>query len=275
MQCHVINLATAAARLARFRTHFAANAPPAWTLGVYRAMTPADVVHVPGRIRPTEKACFASHRDLIGRLARQGPATPPFIFEDDAVLLPETSGTLPGYLSMLPPDWDIAFTCVRVGALSQMPGLIDQHRKLCGHRVAAIDLRQMKCFGTSAYLVNPARLGRLREVLDDHTVLDLPYDVFLRRMVDNKVLNGWTCFPFLTSLERVESTVQAPGNALHDELQTVFTRWMSVAGQSADDIRWVEDMAARADTRRRTGFGSLFGMLIDMQFDPDETSRRK
>lgn len=275
MQCHVINLATAAARLARFRTHFAANAPPAWTLGVYRAMTPADVVHVPGRIRPTEKACFASHRDLIGRLARQGPATPPFIFEDDAVLLPETSGTLPGYLSMLPPDWDIAFTCVGAASMDIMLRLLDLRSRSAPRRVTALDLRRFGFFGAFAYLVNPARLDRLRAMLDAPTALDLPYDTFLRRMVETGALNCWTCFPFLTSLERGESNIQSLANRRRDDLLTTFTRWMSAAGQTDDDLRWIESLATSAGSPRRTGFGSLFGMLIDMQFDPDETSRRK
>ncbi len=269
MQCHVINVASVKDRRERFVDNFSRFAPPHWTLDVFSALTPADVSDIGGSIRPVEKACFASHRRLIGQLARQGLERPPFIFEDDAVVLPQTAGTLPGYLSTLPADWDITFTCIRAGSIGQMLRFFAMYPQLAPHRVAGFDLKVLEFFGTSAYLVNPSKLDRVAAVLGACSSLDQPYDTFLAGMARSGALNIWTCFPFLTSLERCESTIQLPADRLRDELLTIFTRWMSFAGRNDADMRWVDDAIAGDARLGGAGFGRLVGALIDLKLDRD------
>ena len=269
MQCHVINVASAKDRRERFISNYNQFAPPDWKLSVFAAVTPDDVADIGGSIRPVEKACFESHRRLIAQLARQRHEQPPFIFEDDAVFLPQTVGTLPGYLSLLPVDWDIAFTCIRVGAIDQMLRFFTMYPRLAPHRTAVFDLRRLSFFGTSAYLVNPSRLDRVEAVLDQFSLLDHPYDTFLDRMAKSGALSIWTCFPFLTSLERCESTIQVSADRLRDELLTIYTRWMSFAGRNDADMRWVEDAIAGDARLGGAGFGSLVGALIDLKLERD------
>ena len=144
MQCHVINVASAKARRERFIDDYNRFAPRGWTLDVFSALTPADVSDIGGTIRPVEKACFASHRQLIGQLAGQRQEKAPFIFEDDAVFLPQTAAMLSGYLSMLPADWDIAFTCIIPGEIDRMLQFFAMYPQLAPHRLAVFDLKYLK-----------------------------------------------------------------------------------------------------------------------------------
>jgi len=203
MECFYINLASAADRKDKIETNFQACKKPGWTLSRFAAID-TDYVknqNIQGRAKPAEKACFLSHKILIGSKLAEGKTF--FILEDDAIFGARTCDLVDTILRQNRNlDWDILFTDVCIPEITTMFELLKYRRKLGSEKleIAFMDLSKTVFAGSTAYLVNAKSRQKIYDLLDAARAVDLPYDLYLRQLIRNSLLKGFSLFPFVTSL---------------------------------------------------------------------------
>jgi GR25 family glycosyltransferase involved in LPS biosynthesis len=249
MEAYFINLDEAAERRTLLADAFHAMAPPTWHLNRVAALTPADVAarDIPGRIRPTEKACLLSHRRAIEMsLASDGPS---LILEDDALLGPTLFARFDSLSPVLDnPEYDIVYTDVCIPGVHAMIDLFITYRDLIARgTLNFINLRKQVFAGATAYFVTRTAKRKLLGLLDEARVLDLPYDLLLRKWVHEGRLNALSVFPFLTSLS---------DHADASQIQLEHSEVANATWNAFRRIMWI-DADARAEdvTRRLDRFG--------------------
>jgi len=80
--------------------------------------------------------------------------------------------------------------------------LLKFRRKLGSEKleIAFMDLSKTVFAGSTAYLVNAKSRQKVYDLLDAAREIDLPYDLYLRQLIRNSLLKGFSLFPFVTSL---------------------------------------------------------------------------
>jgi GR25 family glycosyltransferase involved in LPS biosynthesis len=214
MDCFYVNLDSATERRAALEANFNAVKKPHWTLTRFAAIDAEYVRNnaVAGATKPGEKGCFLSHKFLIEQnLDREGPM---FIVEDDAVFGRRTCTLVDAILRQnRDKEWDILFTDVCVPNLEQMMALMEYRRNLAAKKIdiAFMGLGRMGFAGSTAYIVNAGSKRKIYDLLDAATSLDLPYDLYLRRLAHASVLSVHSLFPFVTSLSDLSEDSQIKG----------------------------------------------------------------
>jgi len=203
MECFYINLASAADRKDKIETNFQACKKLGWTLSRFAAVDTADVKNqnILGRAKPAEKACFLSHKKLIGSKLAGGKTF--FILEDDAIFGARTCDLVDTILHQNRNlEWDVLFTDVCIPEITTMFELLKFRRKLGSEKleIAFMDLSKTVFAGSTAYLVNAKSRQKVYDLLDAAREIDLPYDLYLRQLIRNSLLKGFSLFPFVTSL---------------------------------------------------------------------------
>lgn len=197
MRACYINLDTAVERRRQLEADFALVPSAGWTLQRFPAVTAADVAQAPGRLRPTEKACFESHRRLIGR--HLDDEAPLFVLEDDVVF---SRPAFPLLTEMLqrPEDWDLLYTDLALVQPARIVEAVRTRERLGGAgEVATAALGGAAFVGATAYLVRGGSKARLHRLLVEASELDTPYDVYLNQRVMAGDLKAAVCLPFLTT----------------------------------------------------------------------------
>jgi GR25 family glycosyltransferase involved in LPS biosynthesis len=105
MKSFYINLDNAVARRNSIEDSFARHNNCGWTLERFQA------VDAPGILRDEEKACFLSHRKLIGENANADE--PIFVLEDDTCFAELTFATVDGLLRPPTPPRRVGFIIYR------------------------------------------------------------------------------------------------------------------------------------------------------------------
>jgi GR25 family glycosyltransferase involved in LPS biosynthesis len=213
MDCFYINLDSASERRAGLESGFRAHARADWTLTRFPAID-ADAVRrrgIRGAASDGEKACFLSHRELIG--SHGDAAAPVFVLEDDARFGSGTCRVVDWFVrNNARLDWDLLFTDVVTTKLDDMAGLVKLRRQLMAEqRIVAIDLATMSFAGTTAYVVNPRAIGKLRELLDGVAEIDAAYDLHVANLVNRGVLKAYALFPFVTTVSSAAGVSQIQG----------------------------------------------------------------
>jgi GR25 family glycosyltransferase involved in LPS biosynthesis len=229
MECHYINLDQATERRQSIEESFARHCTPGWSLSRFPAVNvPYIQQHqVSGQLRDSEKACFMSHRRLIGD--QIGCDEPVLILEDDARFGASTFRALDRLLSDLPADfeWDIIFTDVAIVDSKFMIDLILLRRELTQRaETRLLDLAKMPFAGATAYLIHPQSVEKIYTLLEAAQPLDIPYDLFLRELIWRERIKGHALFPFVTSIsEWAESSqIQLDATALTDLTWNTFRK---------------------------------------------------
>lgn len=208
MKAAFINLDAASARRAQVEAGFAAVPHEGWLLARFAAVTAAEMAETSGGLRPAEKACFESHRRLIG--AHLDNEAPLYVLEDDVAF---SQATFPVLAAMAgaPGDWEVLFTDVaflQPGYLVQAAR--DWERLTGAGQVQLVPLRGAAFVGSTAYLVRGSAKAKLHGLLQDVGALDRPYDIVLRDLVATGALNAAVTLPFLTTIapEASDSQIQ-------------------------------------------------------------------
>lgn len=216
MDCCYINLDSALERRLHIEQNFAACQKPGWTLTRFPAVDQADVARngVAGAARPAEKACFLSHRMLMGQ--RLGDEASYLIMEDDAMFGARSCALIDGALERHGDlDWDILFTDVCIANMLTMFDLLKRRRDLAEKNidVAVINLCDVEFAGSTAYIVNGKSKRKVHEALAACARIDLPYDLYLRRLAHGGALKIHSLFPFVTTLSDFcdESQIKSAG----------------------------------------------------------------
>lgn len=259
MQASYINLDEAVGRRAALEASFAAAPHEGWTLTRFAAVTAAEMADAPGALSAREKACFESHRRLIGQ--HLDDETPLLVLEDDAAFSSVGFGYL-DHLLAIPGDWDLLFTDV---ALPQPDAMVSMARAW-GPLTRARQLQLVPLAGTAfsaatAYLVRGASKARLHALLDAGGPRDVPYDLRLRQLVAAGQLKALACFPFLTTLAAAADDSQIRGDEeVHQRIADTFRRLMFIERDAAACRAAVEAIAAGADETERLLAGLLGAM---------------
>lgn len=201
MDCFYINLDAAEDRKRHIEENFAACKLPDWTLTRFPAIDKTYVERnaIAGNARPGEKGCFLSHRMLMGRHLDDDRSY--LILEDDAVLGTHSCARIDTALERHQDlDWDILFTDVCIANMLTMFELAKQRRGFGETGVTAMNLRGIEFAGSTAYIVNGKSKRKIHEALTACTRIDRPYDLFLRQLAGDGVLNVYTLFPFVTTV---------------------------------------------------------------------------
>ncbi|CAN7263277.1 glycosyltransferase family 25 protein [Phenylobacterium sp. LjRoot219] len=259
MRASYINLDEATARRAGLEASFAAAPHDGWTLTRFPAVTAAEMAQAPGALSAREKACFESHRRLIGQ--HLDDAAPLMVLEDDAAF----SSVVFRYLDHLlaaPADWDLLFTDV---ALPQADVMVSMARAW-GPLKQAQELRLMPLAGTAfsaatAYLVRGTSKARLHALLSDAAPLDTPYDLRLRQLVAAGELKALACFPFLTTLAAAADASQIRhDDEVHQRVADTFRRLMFIERDLAASRPAVAAIRVEADEVEQL-LGGLLGAM--------------
>jgi GR25 family glycosyltransferase involved in LPS biosynthesis len=203
MDCYYINLDVAEDRKLQLEDNFAARKQPGWTLTRFPAIDKAYVQRndIPGTAKPAQKGCYLSHQFLMSERLVDDKSY--FILEDDAAFGAHTCALVDRMIKQIDDsDWDMLFTDVCIPKITTMFELLKYRRALSKQNVdlARLDLRGMNFAGSTAYIVNGKSKRKLHEVVSAYRPIDLPYDIYLRRLTDNGTLKIHTLFPFVTTL---------------------------------------------------------------------------
>jgi GR25 family glycosyltransferase involved in LPS biosynthesis len=224
MQCFYINLEQAHARREQIERDFQLHNATGWSLCRFPALDTRYVQQrgIVGGIRDTEKACFASHRELI-RSALQDER-PILVLEDDATFCSQTFTALDADLrSESHGQWDMTFTdvCIPdIGTMVELAGLRREWQVRNHGRpdpeFAFIDLARVNFAASTAYVVHGRSKAKLVRWLESSQRMDIPYDLFIRKLVHGGHLKARSFFPFITTPSPLANASQL--QLRHDEI---------------------------------------------------------
>jgi len=270
MDCFYINLDAETHRRAAVQENFNRFRTQNWDLTRFPAATADDVVKegVGGRIRPAEKACLLSHRRIIAEIARRGDDA--LVAEDDVLFGPSTFVGLDALLrDPASNDWDVIFTDVGVPDIPTQYHLVrlkQEFQKTGQSRV--IDLRFLPSFfGTTAYVVKAGAAEKMLSCFAENETLDLPYDIFMRRLVHDAKIKAGVVFPFLTSVadNSLASNIQPSTHEVADVAWLLFRRMIWTDGACADFAEKLEHFDDHVDADAKA-FGKIWSVISDRNF---------
>ena len=265
MDCFYINLAARTDRREALERNFAAVRTEDWRLHRFEAVSAQDVTdaEVPGGLRPQEKGCFLSHRNLIASIASPGPV---MIMEDDVLFGPQTCRGIDAALAAVGEEqWDIAFTDVFVGNVGVWPDLVRLRRVFDTTRaLQLLPALQLQFAGSTSYILNGRSRALLAALMETPGPIDLPYDIYLRQLIHQFQLKAYVTFPFATSISDLasQSSIQPDQAGTLDGIANLFRRMVWAERDLAAHAAEIEALnAAYSDSESRT-FAVLFEALM-------------
>jgi GR25 family glycosyltransferase involved in LPS biosynthesis len=275
MQCFYINLEQARARREQIEHGFQLHRTSDWTLCRFPALDTQYVRQrgIAGRIRDSEKACFASHRELIRSTLRD--EHPIFVLEDDALLCGETFTTLDRHVCGEPQgSWDVTFTDVLfpdIPAMLELAGLRREWRRRNHARrhpeFLFIDLARVNFAGATAYLVQGRSKAKLVHWLESADSLDIPYDLFIRKLVHEGHLKARSIFPFITTLSplAMSSQLQLSHDAAPNLVWNTFRRLMCLERDLGTQQAALAEILQRLCDEESRAVGTIVAAMLSMQ----------
>ncbi len=232
MDCIFINLDEARDRRVALETNFKRFCPASWRLTRFPALTPhvQQVRDMGGALRPAEKACFASHRQIVRNVADHG--APVLVLEDDAVFGPRSAQMIEQ--SVASSDYDLLFLNIGLNRVSGMVEIFQIVQKLKQEgRVFLRNVVDLPFFGASSYVISPQGFRPLAEALSAYPHPADPYDFFLRRLILSQALRGRVLLPFPMSVSAQSdmSFVQTDEKQRIDHVWNLFRRILWVDGE--------------------------------------------
>jgi GR25 family glycosyltransferase involved in LPS biosynthesis len=228
MHANYINLDAATERRSEIEACFQRVAHQGWELSRFRAVTAAEMIDAPGSLPPAEKACFESHRRLIGQSL--GDEQSVYVLEDDVAfsdkLFPFLSafGTWDG-------DWDLLFTEVTIARATDMVRVALERERLAQRSQATTyPLEGIGFLGAMGYLVRGGFKATLQAMLMEAERLDAPYDLYLNQLASEGRVKAMVCLPYLTTDTAASAQSQIGGARLPLQVRAfdAFRRLMYV-----------------------------------------------
>ena len=270
MDCFYINLDNATKRRLSLEENFNSYKSENWRLMRFPAITATEVEErgVPGRIRSAEKACLLSHKEIIRRNINYQNSF--MILEDDATFGNNTVRIIERVLSEFNnSSWDIIFTDVGIPDIGAMSKLLHLRRSLNEKYAKVINLNELPFFGSTAYIVCTKSAQKIYNLLNDETVLDAPYDLFLRKLIYEKKMNAGVIFPFATSVsdDSEISDIQLPSTQKTDLIWNLFRKIVWTSGSFVNYNTLLEEIDNTNDRESRA-FGIIWAAMVDPKFVP-------
>lgn len=210
MECFYINLDSAVQRREYLENNFNAVRSPHWKLTRYPAKDAAfvEASGLAGKLTAAEKACFASHRDLIQKSMQVDGHV--MILEDDAQFGRKTCAAIDQQIVNNPTlaGWDIIYTDICIPNIEDMVEMIKMRHKLDPERVIFFDLKAIPFGAATAYIVNRQSRKKVYDLLSQVSSLDVPYDLYLKKLVSESKITALAVFPFVTTLSDYSESSQ-------------------------------------------------------------------
>lgn len=266
MECFYINLDDAHARRSELEKNFALHQQTGWSLSRFAATSTQDVARqqVKGTIRPEEKACFLSHKNLIG--SQLDHPRPIFVLEDDAQLGQHTCKTIDTFLANTPElQWDILFTDLCITDLATMLNLL-RYRKVLAleKRLSLLDLAHTPFVGSTAYPVNGHAKEKIFRLLDAQEQLDVQHDNFIQNLAHRGEIRALCLFPFVTTVAACSqhSQIQQAHAQDYNCLWDTFRRMIWAERDLHSQKKVLETMHQRFGDDECSAFGALFAAML-------------
>ena len=269
MRCFYINLDASIQRKSSIENNFAKYRKGHWSLDRISAV---DVEYVnshriPGSIRDAEKACFLSHKKTI--LQNLDTDENIFILEDDAMFGRRTCETIENILNGIGElEWDIIFTDLVIPNIDAMANLLILRQKLVAqNRVRLLNPKNLIYAGATAYIINKKSKRKIYDFLKSVKNLDIPYDLFLRRLIRKSNINGYVIFPFATSLSEFSESSNIQTAATRDEnlIWDMYRRMVWLEGNIAQHQPILDDINQKLGAEEKA-FGILWAALASKHF---------
>jgi GR25 family glycosyltransferase involved in LPS biosynthesis len=241
MRAKYINLKSAADRRLELEKNIRSIQPNPWTIERFDAI---DINHIktinlPGKIRPSEKACFLSHVSVLEEMRSKNPKEPFIVWEDDVVIGEISHIAISQFLKQIHPNqWDILYTDLIIPDLKSMLDLFILRKKLKSqNQIEIIDLTNHIFAGATSYLINPDSLDKILKPLKDLQSINEPFDLILRRLIHQKAIRGHALFPFATTVSNnsLNSQIQ-PDSTIGTDLAWTIFRKLMWAEASPEDL---------------------------------------
>jgi GR25 family glycosyltransferase involved in LPS biosynthesis len=126
------------------------------------------------------------------------------IIEDDTVLVRNAVPLFDAILNTADTQlaaWDVLFTDILIWR--ELSTFVHFSRKAAewqGKNYTLFDLENISFGCTSSFFVNRSSVGKLADLLGDNWRIGAPIDLFLRRLVKQRLLKAFVTLPFMTSL---------------------------------------------------------------------------
>lgn len=258
MRARYINLDAAVERRAQVEASFAGVVHDGWELSRFTAVAAGEMGQAPGRLQPAEKACFESHRRLIGE--HLDDEAPLLVLEDDVAFC---SLTFPVLTAMLadPEDWDLLFTDVAIFEPVQILQFVRaRERQAQSQEVVTAPLDGLGFVAATAYLIRGPAKAKLHRLLQA-APLDQPYDICLQQLCARGELKAAVCVPFVTTLSdhAGRSQIRDAQPVSHQALD-LFRRLMFIERDLAACAEAAEALQARL-TGPEMALGAVVGAL--------------
>ncbi len=277
MHCIYINLDSAVDRMTAIEENFCKMmAPHGFALHRLSAVTVSDVLqkNVKGLQTDRAKACYFSHVMALEKsLEFAGPV---MVLEDDACFGKRTGEKLVEAMGKIMSSnfpWDIFFTDVIFGELSQMADLIWDN-KIFQRREKQMfkifDLKGWTFCGMSAYIVHPNSKKKVRDVLKSQVIVDHLNDIYIRDKVQEGTLRALTIFPFLTSVSNYAANSQVQSDEFEVAIRVInaFRKlcWNDVDLESLDPKELLQGLDEGFFDKESEFFGELVKVMASKKF---------
>ncbi|HEY5141688.1 MAG TPA: glycosyltransferase family 25 protein [Methylococcales bacterium] len=272
MECFYINLDSAHERRIQIESNFLENRSAEWRLSRYSAIDTGFIESkmIAGSLRPSEKACFFSHKYLIRENLHN--KNPIFIMEDDVVFGKHTCAIVKSILSSsINLDWDILYTDIAVTQIATMCDLVKKRqRQTINNEIILLDLADITFAGSTSYILNPNSTSKIFNYLDAKKELNIPYDLYLRQLIHESKIKGYSFFPFITSLSEFSdiSQIQQIEPQAADLIWNLFRKMIWLERDLEQHKQVLEYINQNLCDEESKMFGTLFSAMISKNFKP-------
>lgn len=271
MDCIYINLESKADRRLSIESNFEAVKKDGYTIRRLNAINVENVVKngVKGNLRDTEKACFLSHKAAL-KLSLETD-THSLIMEDDALLSKSTFDSLENLIkSNSKLEWDIIYLEACIPEVVTMLKLVTLKNSLKRNNspTVMIDLRQFNYAGATAYVVNKKSKQKIHNMVDKIKLLDVPYDIVLREMLQDHRFFAYVAFPFLSSFSNTafDSDIRLDYEKMTDLAWILFRKLMWQDSDVEKDAELYKKLREALTTPESDAFATIVSASVSEKF---------
>ena len=131
-----------------------------------------------------------------------------------------------------------------------------------------LNLNNFSFAGATSYIINPLSLIKVDRLLSQEESLDVPYDIYLRTLVEKDILKGYVVFPFITTLsnDSEESQIQLTKTANTDTIWNTFRRMIWLERDLNDFNQITKKIQSDLCDTESVLFSRLIAALISDKF---------
>jgi GR25 family glycosyltransferase involved in LPS biosynthesis len=172
---------------------------------------------------PGKLGCWLSHANVLS--AQRSSSVHLHVIEDDIVFCNDAFNLFDAILKYADTqlkDWDLIFTDILFSLDIELFRVFSQgvmkHAETGGY--SFVDLKRVFFCSTSSYFVNQRSISKMAALLADKWTAGVPFDIYVRDLVNAGSLRAYLTVPFMTSLapENDASEIGYEGSVSRDVL---------------------------------------------------------